>query len=39
MQTKECFGDKCLGCAEFFSCEEHWGNGGQWNEDEDGSDE
>ena len=35
MQTKECFGDKCMGCKEFFSCPEHWGNGDQWSDDED----
>jgi len=25
MTEKECFGEKCRGCKEFFSCEEHWG--------------
>lgn len=35
MQTKECFGDKCLGCAEFFCCDEHFWAGCWGEEDED----
>ncbi len=31
--SKECFGDKCYTCKEFFECEEHWGCLGE-NEDE-----